>query len=830
MARPIIFIGIGTSGLRAVEEAQRFYYYNTIEGERPSISEVKNIFIETNLGQNYESFGNESNTLPIKIGLPYPSNTAKEFLDQGIGKSWIPNELTKMSHHEVVSGAGGKPAMGRLILWGNFKSVYNNIKNTIKDAETNAHDINKRIANEGGNIDDIQNGIEPIIYIVGSLTGGTGSGMFIDIAMMVLQMGYSNIFGLLLLPPKIDGHTIYNMSYGNAYGALKALSKFDHNDKKDIIYNEKWPNGLTSPIATQSPFKFIQFISQSYKQRNYSISTLDGLYKTAGLYLYLKRIGFMTKWMEKYVDAENDDLGSYGTFSLAGAHFPKDDIESYTAIELGINLINRWSHPTHFFSKSSQKFEPINEVIINDLETKRIKNIVAKALTTFDANATQNLIEDLEKYLKKMEEEKLDKKFLTDIFAPNIDNNFYKKAIIGINYAENTLKQEFYDANSNIFSDTESISLVKIALEKSAKAIENIHKFWKNQYGVGSEVSEWAKVLKIEIDKFDINTTHDRKFEQLKDIFELMKKHFLTASLVKIGNYLKSEKVEQIINVEGKGGLPYIGLYSQIEAKLVLLVSESFENNREGNFVFSKLQIENSVTDSTIPYEKVYKDKVPSNTSLSLQEQKSFPFKKAVKDAINNYESQPNQKYSFIDLGNKVSEANILAYLSSENQGSVTIYNHIIAAYRSKLKNSRAIKNYTVTDDLADNKGTLSTILTKVEGPILHINELIDNQKLINTGPLAKLAFVLGINNLETGKVLKRLHDIDKNNPFPDTIEHKYEINSLQNSLFFFRQFANFEPVNDLANIELWKKIYEVGDKTKIEEQEKFMKDRTAYF
>lgn len=830
MARPIIFIGIGTSGLRAIEEAQRFYYYNTSEGERQVTSVVKNIFIETNLGQNYETFGNESNTLPIKIGLTFPSHTAKQLLEKGIGKSWIPEELTKMSHHELVAGAGGKPVMGRLILWGNFKSVYDNIKSTIKDTETIAQDINKDIVNNSGKIDDIKNGIDPVIYIVGSLTGGTGSGMFIDVAMMVRQMGYTNIFGLFMLPPKIDGHTIYNLSYGNAYGALKAISKFDDNDKKEVIYSEKWPDGLSSPVATQSPFKFIQFISQSYKQRYYSISTLDGLYKTAGLYLYLKRIGFMSRWMEKFVDAENDDLGSYGTFSLAGAHFPKDDIESYTAIDLGINLIKRWINPTHFFSKSSKKFEPINEVNINDLETKRIKNIVAKALTTFDANANQNLIEDLEKYLKKMEEEKLDKKFLTDIFAPNIDNNFYKKAIVGINHAENTLKQEIYDANSNIFSDTESISLVKIALEKSAKAIENIHKFWKNQYGVGSEISEWAKVLKIELDKFDFNTTRDRKFEQLKDIFELMKKHFLYASLVKTENYIKSEKVEQILNVEEKGGLPYIGLYSQMEAKLKPLISETYENDREGNFVFSKLQIENSVTDATIPYEKVYKDKVPLNTSLSSQEQKSFPFKKAVKDAINNYESQPNQKYSFIDLGEKVSETNIFAYLSSEKQESVIIYNHIIAAYRSKLKNSNSIKNYAVTDDLADNKGTLSTILTKVEGPILHINELIENQRLINTGPLAKLAFALGINNLETGKVLKRLYDIDNNNPFPDNIEHKYEINSLQNSLFLFRQFANFKPLHDLAYIELWKKIYEVGDKTKNEDQEKFMKDRTAYF
>ncbi|WP_028523350.1 tubulin-like doman-containing protein [Runella limosa] len=830
MARPIIFIGIGTSGLRTIEEAQRFYYYNTTEGERPSISEVKNIFIETNLGQNYESFGNEINTIPIKIGLTHPSHTAQQLLEKGIGTGWIPKELTKMANHELVSGAGGKPVIGRLILWGNFLRVYNDIKSAIKDAEKNAEKINEKIANEGGTIDDIKNGMDPIIYIVGSLTGGTGSGMFIDIAMMVRQMGYKNIFGLFMLPPKIDGHTIFNMSYGNAYGALKALSKFDGNDKKEPIYHEKWPDGLNSPIATQCPFKFIQFISQSYKQRNFSISTLDGLYKTAGLYLYLKRIGFMTKWNEKFVDAENDTLGSYGTFSLAGAHFPKDDIESYTAIELGVNLIERWINPSKFFSKLSQKFEPINEVIINGIETKRIKNIVEKTLVTFDTDSSQNLIIELEKKMKKIEEEKLGIDFLKEMFSPNIENNFYRQASVGIRYAENTLMKEIYKANLEIFSDTESISLVKISLEKSAAALENIHRFWKSQYGIGSELGEWVNVLNGEVENFDFKATRSRKFEQLKSIFELMKKHFLHASLLKIGNYIRSEQVEQILNVDEKIGLPYVGLYLQIEAKLKPLVNETYENNQDISFVFSKLKIKNSVTDATIPYEKVYRHKIPSNTPLSAEGQKSIPFKEAVKDAIKRYESQPNQKYSFADLAGNIAESNILEYLSGDNRKSSIIYGHIIAAYRAKLKNANSIQNYPVTDDLAKNLGTLTIIRNKVEGPILHIDELIDNQELVNTGPLARLAFALGTNNLETGKVLGSLYEIDNNNPFPNTMEHKYEIRSLQNSLFLFRQFANFKPLNDLAHIAIWKKIYENGNANNEETNEKNMKDRTAYF
>lgn len=830
MARAIIFIGIGTSGLRAIEEAQRFYYYNTTEGERPSISEVKNIFIESNIGQNYESFGNETNTIPIKIGLTYPAHTAKQLREKGIGTGWIDEELTKMANHELVSGAGGKPAIGRLILWGNFLSVYNDIKSTIKDAEKNAEKINEKIANEGGIIDDIKYGIDPIIYIVGSLTGGTGSGMFIDIAMMVRQMGYKNIFGLFMLPPKIDGHTILNVAYGNAYGALKALSKFDDNDEKKPIYNEKWPNGLNSPTATQCPFKFIQFISQSYKRRNFSISSLEGLYKTAGLYLYLKRIGFMTKWNEKFVDAENDTLGSYGTFSLAGAHFPKDDIESYTAIELGGKLIERWINPTKFFSKKSQKFEPINEVMINDIETERIKAIISKALITFDADSNQNLIKELEKKLKKIDEEKLGIDYLKDIFAPNIENNFYRQARIGIGHAENTLKKEIYDANLRIFSDTESISLAKIALEKSAIALEKIHKFWKSQYGIGSELAEWVEVLDTEVKNFDFKATHNRKFEQLKGIFELLKKHFLHASLLKIGNYIKSEKVEQILKVDEKIGLPYIGLYSQIEAKLKPLINETYDNNQNISFVFAKLQIKNSVTDATIPYEKVYRNKIPLNTLLSPEEQKSLPFKEAIKEAIKHYESQPNQKYSFVDLADNIAESNILGYLSSDNQKSSTVYSHIIAAYRVKLKNAGSIQNYPVTDDLAENRGTLSIIRNKVEGPILHIDELIDNQELVNTGPLAKLAFALGTNNLETGKVLESLYEIDNNNPFPNTMEHKYEIRSLQNSLFLFRQFANFKPLNDLAHIAIWKKIYENGNANTEEKNMKNMKDRTAYF
>src|SRR5262249_45199769 len=72
----------------------------------------------------------------------------------------------------------------------------------------------------------------PRVYVVTSLTGGTGSGIFIDIAYLVRvqlrQLGYSNdldVVSILLAPPADAKGNV--LALGNAYAALTELNYFN---------------------------------------------------------------------------------------------------------------------------------------------------------------------------------------------------------------------------------------------------------------------------------------------------------------------------------------------------------------------------------------------------------------------------------------------------------------------------------------------------------------------------------------------------------------------------------------------------------------------------
>lgn len=69
------------------------------------------------------------------------------------------------------------------------------------------------------------------VYLVTSLAGGTGSGIFLDLAYtlraLLKQMGYDppDVVGLLLLP-SVDGSRTRVLTLGNAYAALTELNHF----------------------------------------------------------------------------------------------------------------------------------------------------------------------------------------------------------------------------------------------------------------------------------------------------------------------------------------------------------------------------------------------------------------------------------------------------------------------------------------------------------------------------------------------------------------------------------------------------------------------------
>ena len=94
----------------------------------------------------------------------------------------------------------------------------------------------------------------PVVYVVAGLGGGTGSGMFIDIAYAVQnrlrRMGYSapEVIGILVTPPA-DPAVSQSQTLGNTYAALTELNHYSrpnttytaNHDERFGLIQEKSP-------------------------------------------------------------------------------------------------------------------------------------------------------------------------------------------------------------------------------------------------------------------------------------------------------------------------------------------------------------------------------------------------------------------------------------------------------------------------------------------------------------------------------------------------------------------------------------------------------------
>lgn len=118
----------------------------------------------------------------------------------------------------IENGASGIRPIGRLAFFHNYR----NIQKVIKNAEDRTRGHEQKLLEKGLEVDPGLN-----IFVVGSLCGGTGSGMFLDMAYCLRHL-YRDIEyhlkGYFIISPELYGDTP-GMS-ANTYAALKELNYY----------------------------------------------------------------------------------------------------------------------------------------------------------------------------------------------------------------------------------------------------------------------------------------------------------------------------------------------------------------------------------------------------------------------------------------------------------------------------------------------------------------------------------------------------------------------------------------------------------------------------
>jgi hypothetical protein len=254
---------------------------------------------------------------------------------------WFPPQLLR-NIKAVEEGAKGIRPVGRLAFFHNYKKI----QDVIQKAEnrTRGHDAN--LLKTGLRVDPGLN-----IFIIASLCGGTGSGMFLDVAYSLRKIygdQGAQIVGYLVISPELYGNTP-NMS-ANTYAALKELNhyttagtKFEAGyDVQDLIIVQEYrpPFDYTYLVSSQTKGEYK--ILEPRKLCNV-IAHKIALDFSNELAPIVK--GMRDNFLQHLIQWDNHPRPNpqrYLTFGLAAIYFPRDTIVSIALTRISLKLVQFW--------------------------------------------------------------------------------------------------------------------------------------------------------------------------------------------------------------------------------------------------------------------------------------------------------------------------------------------------------------------------------------------------------------------------------------------------------------------------------------------------------
>jgi len=715
---------------------------------------------------------------------------------------WLPDSRVAVS---AGLGAGGIRSCGRLALWGRNQQGDNfrNVINAINHAYANVMQINNN---------DTSQVTKPTVFITGSLTGGTGAGVFIDMGYFIRHLigDIKDLYGLFLLPKEpviIRGNEVM---YGNSYGAIKDLEYYN---KLENNYTEKWPGGQNKDYQ-DPPYELVQFISQDYQNGAPAISTLGGLYKMAGLYLFLNIAGIYEKRRERLVDAAGNSLiGKYGTFGLSAIQFPKDLIQEFVSSQLSIELLSRLIDSSQYYLNGQQR--PINRGTIKQNMALVWDGILENAFANLNIVERTDLLVSIEKDAIKIN--KGDHKgsvveFIISMFTSTSNNNYHALVNNNMRSALNVFIDSIYSQVDNNLQNTENLYFAKYVLEDLVEAIERTLSYWK-QIGMSSQPQNWDNELR----KLAIGCTqktyksvfeHDSVLkDRLNTIFELMKMHLSIKTLVDICKHIKESKIK----LKGNNHeLPKLQLFDNLITRLNGLVGNNDQID-PGAVNFSRRinDIVGDINDTTLPILRVY----PSNS-----------FKQECEKAKQTYTQKSGG--SVRSMNEVIQSQNILNYFTKklDENFSEELYLEFLKAYRLKVETYNCIEDFNVAAYVKRHIEESISTARRATSPFLKITKTLSESDYLPR-------FIVGDDKNDINDVVESFLK-ENYSEFRNSPNNKMELPDLKNILVFYDERGNFSMTNDLSYINQMKNAFENVPGGLADEnvtKEIWMNNRSAY-
>jgi serine/threonine protein kinase len=227
---PTLVVGLGHHGLKVLRELREEIRAHF--GAMDTVPSLRILYIDTDPKElRAAQRGERANALQPSEILPMRLNRPSHYLKARDGREertltdgWFDNQmLYRIPRTQLTTGLR---ALGRLAFCDNYPIIVRRLRE-----ELQACAIPENLA-----ASDCATGLgirryRPRVYIVTSLSGGTGGGMFLDLAYVVrhlmrqLGLGEPDVVGLCFLPA-VSSNTGHAMALGNTFAALKELCHF----------------------------------------------------------------------------------------------------------------------------------------------------------------------------------------------------------------------------------------------------------------------------------------------------------------------------------------------------------------------------------------------------------------------------------------------------------------------------------------------------------------------------------------------------------------------------------------------------------------------------
>ena len=318
---------------------------------------------------------------------------------------WFPPQL--QGTDSILAGAGQIRALGKLA----FSLNYSNIKKAFHDARQRIIGHNKTMLDHH-NI-SLDSGVN--IFVVCSLSGGTGSGIFLDLAYnlrdWVPASEEPSSSAFLVLPGAFSG--LGDRVIANAYAALMELNYYSRSNTQ---FDCQYSTSLSDRIGIQSgkdvPFNFCYLVGNSNDKVN--LKELKFVLEMVAQNIFLDFSSGFSQYKKLVRDnirkhwSSNDKLDypqNYIAFGLSSIQFPRERVRQICSAKLSKAVINWWQNDAP--GPSSMRDIIQNQVLV-DLKLSE-SGVYHQLLDSLSAGPNQQTlmreVTDWINYLKKRRDE-----------------------------------------------------------------------------------------------------------------------------------------------------------------------------------------------------------------------------------------------------------------------------------------------------------------------------------------------------------------------------------------------------------------------------------------